>query len=86
MNSIRKHRIKKTTRDAILKHQRHSTDVGSTQVQIGVLSSKVERAQKHLRSHKKDNHNIRQIVQLVKKIKKLQNYQKRQSLRTSQSA
>ena len=34
----------------------HSKDVGSTEVQIGLLSSKIEKLSEHFKKNKKDNH------------------------------
>ncbi len=45
--------------------QTHATDTGSPEVQIGILSKRIDELAGHLKKHKKDNHSRRGLLQLV---------------------
>jgi small subunit ribosomal protein S15 len=49
----------------IKKHQTHKTDTGSPEVQIAVLTMKIEELANHLKTHKKDNHSRRGLIKMV---------------------
>ena len=67
--------IKKDTKDELLKKYAISkNDTGSAQVQIAVLSERINNLIEHFKSHKHDNHSKRGLVALVNKRKKLLNY------------
>lgn len=55
-------------------HRRHATDTGSAEVQVGVLSRRIDELTKHLKSNKKDNHSRRGLLQMVSKRRKLLAY------------
>ena len=64
--------IKKDTRDELLKKYAISkNDTGSAQVQIAVLSERINNLIEHFKSHKHDNHSKRGLVAMVNKRKKL---------------
>lgn len=50
---------------AIKNVQVHATDTGSPEVQIALLSKKIEELTSHLKTHKKDNHSRRGLIQMV---------------------
>lgn len=52
-------------------------DVGSSPVQVGVLSKRIEQISAHTAKMKKDAHSRRGLVRLVAKRRKLLNYMKR---------
>ena len=56
-------KIKKSR--AIKSAQIHSTDTGSPEVQIALLSKKIEELSNHLKVHKKDIHSRRGLIQMV---------------------
>ena len=58
----------------------HSKDVGSTEVQIGLLSGKIEKLSEHFKKNKKDNHSNKGLTDSVNKRKKLLTYLKRKNL------
>ena len=64
-------KIKKETIDSL---KTNPKDVGSSEVQIGLLSDKINNLTEHFKSHNKDNHSKRGLVALVNKRKKLLNY------------
>ncbi|MBI05008.1 MAG: 30S ribosomal protein S15 [Pelagibacteraceae bacterium] len=49
-------------------------DTGSPEVQIAVLSERINNLIEHFKSHKHDNHSKRGLVGLVNRRKKLLNY------------
>jgi small subunit ribosomal protein S15 len=40
-------------------YARHKTDTGSPEVQIAIITTRIENLKKHLELHKKDNHSRR---------------------------
>jgi len=45
--------------------QKHDKDTGSPEVQIGIITKRIEELASHLKTHKKDNHSRRGLLQLV---------------------
>ncbi|MBP9779391.1 30S ribosomal protein S15 [Candidatus Gracilibacteria bacterium] len=52
----------------------HKGDTGSPEVQVAILTSRIEHLKKHLEEHKQDNHSRRGIVMMVAKRRKLLDY------------
>ena len=52
----------------------HKNDVGSTAVQIGLLSEKINRLSLHFKKFKKDKHSSRGLTQSVNRRKRLLDY------------
>lgn len=57
----------------------HKWDTGSPEVQIAILTTRIENLKEHLEIHKKDNHSRRWIMLMVAKRRKLLNYLKKKS-------
>lgn len=58
--------ITKTKKTKIIKDlQIHDKDTGSPEVQIGILSKRIDELASHLKTHKKDNHSRKGLLQLV---------------------
>jgi small subunit ribosomal protein S15 len=55
----------------------HKGDTGSPEVQVAILTSRIENLKTHLESHKQDNHSRRGIVMMVAKRRKLLDYLKK---------
>lgn len=49
----------------IKKSQIHEKDTGSTEVQVSVLSTRIDELAKHLKKHKKDSHSRRGLIKMV---------------------
>jgi|TARA_B100001964_G_C13683306_1_gene358495 small subunit ribosomal protein S15 len=49
----------------IKKFQTHDKDTGSSEVQIAMLTKKINELAKHLKTHMKDNHSRRGLLQMV---------------------
>jgi small subunit ribosomal protein S15 len=58
----------------ITKHAKHAKDTGSAQVQIAILTERINELTEHLKDHKKDNHSRRGLLAMVGKRRKLLNY------------
>ena len=62
--------------EIIAKYARSEGDTGSPEVQIALLTARIEALNAHLAVHKKDNHGRRGLLQMVSTRKKLLNYLK----------
>lgn len=60
--------------ELIKKFQLHENDTGSPEVQIAVLSERINYLTEHLKDHKKDFHSRRGLLQMVGKRRGLLNY------------
>lgn len=67
----------------ILKFKTHPQDTGSPEVQIALLTEKIERLANHLGEHKHDFHSRRGLLRMVGKRRRLLRYlrQKKDPLR-----
>jgi small subunit ribosomal protein S15 len=58
--------LTKRVKTAVIKDTaRHDTDTGSPEVQVGVLSRKIDELTKHLKKNQKDFHSRRGLLQMV---------------------
>lgn len=55
---------------------RHEQDTGSPEVQIALLSSRIDSVSQHLALHKKDHHSRHGLLRMVSRRRKLLNYLK----------
>ena len=67
-------------KDVIAKHARKKGDTGSPEVQIAILTNRIEKLKAHLAEHKKDNHSRRGILLMVAKRRKRLNYLKKKDI------
>ena len=58
----------------------HDTDTGSSEVQIAILSARINHLTEHLRTHRKDFHSRRGLLQMAARRRKLLDYVKRHDL------
>jgi len=65
---------KDTKKEIISKFATNEKDTGSAQVQVAVLSERINNLTVHFKLHKHDNHSKRGLVALVNKRKKLLSY------------
>jgi small subunit ribosomal protein S15 len=52
----------------------HETDTGSPEVQIALLTARINELNEHLKMHKKDHHSRRGLLKLVGQRRRLQTY------------
>ncbi len=58
-------------------YHRHDTDTGSPEVQIAILTNRINQLNEHLRAHKHDESSRRGLLQLVGKRRRLLAYLRR---------
>ncbi len=64
----------KLKKDVIKSLALHGKDVGSTVVQIGLLSQKIDKLSGHFKKFKKDKHSTRGLTKSVNQRKRLLSY------------
>lgn len=64
----------------IEEHQTHTTDTGSTEVQVAILTEHIVNLTEHLRTHKKDHHSRRGLMKMVGQRRKLLTYVKKKDV------
>ena len=72
--------MKQTKKDIIKSLAKHSKDVGSTEVQIGLLTDKIVKLSEHFKKFKKDKHSTLGLTKSVNKRKKLLTYLKKKNV------
>jgi small subunit ribosomal protein S15 len=65
---------KEAKQEVIAGHGKGSADTGSTEVQVALLSRRIEELTEHLRTHGKDHHSRRGLLMLVGRRRRLLNY------------
>ena len=58
----------------------HENDTGSSEVQIALLTEKIENISKHIKQYKKDKHSSVGLLKAVNRRKKLLDYLKRNKI------
>ena len=53
---------------------KHATDTGSPEVQVALLTERINHLTEHLKVHKKDNHSRRGLLMMVGKRRRLLRY------------
>ena len=66
--------------EIILKHATHEGDTGSPEVQIALLTQKINHLNEHLKVHKQDNHSRRGLLKMVGKRRGLLDYLKEKDI------
>ncbi|MGD9366747.1 MAG: 30S ribosomal protein S15 [Desulfobacteraceae bacterium] len=69
----------------IEKYKLHDSDTGSPEVQIGLLSHRIQYLTEHLKVHKKDHHSRRGLLMLVGRRRRLLNYVKKNDVKRYRS-
>lgn len=64
----------------ITKFRLHETDTGSPEVQIALLSQRIDYLTEHFKVHKKDHHSRRGLLKLVGQRRRLLDYLKRSNV------
>ncbi len=69
--------LRKDEKTAVIEANRtHETDTGSPEVQIAILTRRINDLTEHLKVHKKDHHSRRGLLKMVGKRRNLLNYLK----------
>jgi small subunit ribosomal protein S15 len=64
--------------ELIKTHARGADDTGSPEVQVAILTSRIQTLTEHFKTHAKDNHSRRGLLMLVNKRRSLLDYLKRE--------
>lgn len=59
---------------------RDAKDTGSTEVQVALLTTRINDLQDHFKEHKKDHHSRRGLLRMVSSRRKLLDYLKRKDI------
>ena len=69
--------LAKETKEQIVNDFRsHDADTGSLQVQVALLSKRINELTEHFKTHKKDNHSRRGLLKMVSQRRSLLDYLK----------
>jgi len=60
--------------EIIDRFKKHEVDTGSPEVQIGILTERINVLTEHLKSHSKDHHSRRGLLKMVGHRRRLLNY------------
>ena len=63
--------------DIVAKFQRAVNDTGSPEVQVALLTARINELTEHFKTHVKDNHSRRGLLKLVSQRRQLLDYLKR---------
>lgn len=67
--------IRKDEKTAVIESNRtHPTDTGSPEVQVAILTARIQELTEHLKIHKHDNHSRRGLLKMVGKRRKMLDY------------
>ena len=69
-----------TKQEIIKEYGKSETDTGSTEVQVALISERINHLTEHLKDHKKDHHTRRGLLMLVGKRKRLLEYLQNQDI------
>ncbi len=61
-------------RSVIETHRRGSRDTGSAEVQVALLTERINQLSDHFKLHKKDHHSRRGLLKIVSKRRRLLDY------------
>lgn len=70
----------KSNQEIIKEHGKSESDTGSAEVQVALLSNRIEHLTEHLKTHKKDHHTRRGLMMLVGKRRRLLQYLQNQDV------
>lgn len=65
--------------ELIGEYRTHDTDTGSPEVQVAILTTRINELQDHFKVHKKDHHSRRGLLMLVSQRRRLLDYLRRKS-------
>jgi small subunit ribosomal protein S15 len=78
--------LKKDKKESVIaKFKQHDSDTGSPEVQVALITERINQLVDHLKNNKKDNHSRRGLLMLVGQRKKLLTYLQREDVRRYES-
>ena len=70
----------KTTTEIVEEFGTHESDTGSPEVQVAMLTERINHLTEHLRGHKHDHHSRRGLLLMVGKRRRLLDYLRREDV------
>ncbi len=71
---------KELKQEIINSHKVHESDTGSPEVQVALLTERINHLNDHLKTHKKDHHSRRGLLKMVGQRRNLLNYVKNKDI------
>ena len=71
---------KERKQEILSTYAKHEGDTGSTEVQVALLTERINELTEHLKVHKKDEHSRRGLLIMVGKRKRLLSYLKKEDI------
>ena len=68
--------VKEVKEKIVGDYKTHASDTGSSQVQVALLTQRINELTEHFKTHKKDNHSRRGLLKMVSRRRKLLDYLK----------
>ena len=72
--------VKEQKSALISDYRRSETDTGSPEVQVALLTKRIEELTEHLKTHEKDHHSRRGLLQMVGKRRRLLEYLRKEDV------
>lgn len=69
-----------TKQEVIEKYKQHPNDTGSPEVQIALLTARLDELAEHFKTHTKDHHSRRGLLKIVSQRRRLLDYLKREDV------
>jgi small subunit ribosomal protein S15 len=71
---------KEAKQQIVTKHGKSAQDTGSAEVQIAMLTERINQLTEHLRTHKQDHHSRRGLLKMVGRRRRFLNYLQKKDL------
>lgn len=71
---------KEVKEQVVSDYKQHDSDTGSSQVQVALLTQRINELTEHFKVHKKDHHSRRGLLKMVAQRRKLLDYLKRKNI------
>ena len=72
--------VKEVKEQIVSDYKTHGADTGSSQVQVALLTQRINELTEHFKVHKKDNHSRTGLLKMVSRRRKLLDYLKRRDI------
>lgn len=72
-------------RGVVEAHRRHDTDTGSPEVQVALLTERINQLSSHFEAHAKDHHSRRGLLKMVSQRRRLLDYLRKKDASRYQS-
>ena len=77
--------VRESTQETVQAYRQHATDTGSPEVQVALLTGRIEYLTEHFKVHRKDHHSRRGLLKLVGQRRRLLDYLKRRDFQRYKS-